>query len=165
MPEAAQIVLWVLAVAAVVIGLVGIVAPVLPGVPVVFLGLVLGAWAGDFQRVSWLGLGGGFVLMLASFVVDWAATVLGVQKLGASKLAVFGALVGGIVGGLFFNIVGVLIGPFIGAVIGELISARDIVQAGKVGLGTFLGMVIGAALKIGLVVGMLGFFTLDYFIS
>lgn len=161
MPEVAQIVLWVLAAAAVVIGVVGIVAPVLPGVPVVFLGLVLGAWAGDFQRVSWLGLGGGFVLMLVSFAVDWAATVLGVQKLGASKLAVFGALVGGIVG-LFFNVVGVLIGPFIGAVIGELISARDIVQAGKVGLGTFLGMVIGAALKIGLVVGMLGFFALDY---
>jgi hypothetical protein len=61
--------------------------------------------------------------------------------------------------------VGVLIGPFIGAVIGELISARNIVQAGKVGLGTFLGMVIGAALKIGLVVGMLGFFALDYFIN
>ena len=164
MPEVAQIVLWVLAAAAVVIGVIGIVAPVLPGVPVVFLGLVLGAWAGDFQRVSWLGLGGGFVLMLVSFAVDWAATVLGVQKLGASKLAVFGALVGGVVG-LFFNVVGVLIGPFIGAVIGELISARDIVQAGKVGLGTFLGMVIGAALKIGLVVGMLGFFALDYFLN
>ena len=163
MPEIAQIVLWVLAAAAVVIGVIGIVAPVLPGVPVVFLGLVLGAWAGDFQRVSWLGLGGGFVLMLVSFAVDWAATVLGVQKLGASKLAVFGALVGGVVG-LFFNVVGVLIGPFIGAVIGELISARNVVQAGKVGLGTFLGMVIGAALKIGLVVAMLGFFALDYFI-
>lgn len=164
MSEVAQIVLWILAAAAVVIGVVGIVAPVLPGVPVVFLGLVLGAWAGDFQRVGWLGLGGGFILMLASFAVDWAATVLGVQKLGASKLAIFGALVGGIVG-LFFNVVGVLIGPFIGAVIGELISARDIVQAGKVGLGTFLGMVIGAALKIGLVVGMLGFFALDYFVG
>ncbi len=163
MLEAAQILLWVLAAAAVVIGIVGIVAPVLPGVPVVFLGLVLGAWAGDFQRVSWLGLGGGFLLLLLSFGVDWAATMLGVKKLGASKLAVFGAFVGGIVG-LFFNVVGVLIGPFIGAVIGELISARDIVQAGKVGLGTFLGMVIGAALKIGLVVGMLGFFALDYFI-
>jgi uncharacterized protein len=163
MPEAAQIVLWVLAAAAVVIGVIGIVAPVLPGVPVVFLGLVLGAWAGDFQRVSWLGLGGGLVLMLLSFAVDWAATVLGVQKLGASKLAVIGALVGGLVG-LFFGVAGVLIGPFIGAVIGELISARDIVQAGKVGLGTFLGMVIGAALKIGLVVGMLGFFALDYFV-
>jgi uncharacterized protein YqgC (DUF456 family) len=101
--------------------------------------------------------------MLLSFVVDWAATVLGVQKLGASKLAVIGALVGGLVG-LFFGVAGVLIGPFVGAVIGELISARDLVQAGKVGLGTFLGMVIGAALKIGLVVGMLGFFALDYFI-
>jgi uncharacterized protein YqgC (DUF456 family) len=163
MSEAAQIALWVLAAAAVVIGVIGIVAPVLPGVPIVFVGLVLGAWAGDFQRVSWLGLGGGLVLMLLSFVVDWAATVLGVQKLGASKLAVIGALVGGLVG-IFFGIAGVLIGPFIGAVIGELISARDLVQAGKVGLGTFLGMVIGAALKIGLVVGMLGFFALDYFI-
>ena len=136
MPEAAQIALWVLAAAAVVIGVIGIVAPVLPGVPIVFLGLVLGAWAGDFQRVSWLGLGGGVVLMLASFAVDWAATVLGVQKLGASKLAVIGALVGGIVG-LFFNVVGVLIGPFIGAVIGELISARNLVQAGRSGWAHF----------------------------
>ncbi len=163
MSEAAQIVLWMLAAVAVVVGIIGIVAPVLPGVPVVFVGLVLGAWAGNFQRVGILGLGGALVLMLLSFAVDWAATVLGVQKLGASRLAVFGALLGGFIG-LFFNVIGVLIGPFIGAVIGELISKRDIVQAGKVGLGTFLGMVIGAALKIGLVVGMLGFFALDYFI-
>lgn len=164
MPEVARILLWTLAAACVVVGLIGIVAPVLPGVPVVFVGLVLGAWAGDFQQVGVLGLGGAAMLVAVSFGVDWAATVLGVKRLGASRLSVIGAVLGGVIG-LFFNIAGVLLGPFLGAVIGELISARDLVQAGKVGLGAFLGMVIGAALKIALVVGMLSFFALDYAIG
>ena len=40
--------LWLLAAALVVGGLAGSVLPALPGVPLVFAGLVVGAWADDF---------------------------------------------------------------------------------------------------------------------
>jgi len=156
-----SILLWIGALICVVLGVVGILLPALPGVPLVFGGMVLGAWADSFQRVGAFGLIVGAVLMIVSFVVDWLAGVLGVQKLGASKLAMLGSFLGGIVG-LFFNVPGILLGPFIGAVIGEYLSVRNLRQAGKVGLGTFLGMVIGAALKIALIVAMLGVFVLDY---
>ena len=43
------ILLWILAGALVVVGLAGTILPALPGVPLVFIGLLIAAWIGDFQ--------------------------------------------------------------------------------------------------------------------
>ncbi|HEX9207980.1 MAG TPA: DUF456 domain-containing protein, partial [Steroidobacteraceae bacterium] len=83
--------LWILAVVLVLVGLAGAVLPALPGVPLVFAGLVVGAWADDFQRVGWLTLTFLGLLTLASFVVDFTATALGARRVGATKLAIVGA--------------------------------------------------------------------------
>ena len=40
----------------VVVGVVGAVLPGLPGVPLVYAGLLVAAWADDFQRVGWVVL-------------------------------------------------------------------------------------------------------------
>lgn len=45
--------------------------------------------------------------------------------------------------------------PFIGAAAGELIDRRNMLQAGKAGLGTLLGLVVGTAFKIGCAVSIL----------
>ena len=46
------ILIWVLAGALVVIGLAGTILPALPGVPLVYFGLLIAAWIGDFQRIG-----------------------------------------------------------------------------------------------------------------
>jgi uncharacterized protein len=155
--------LWVLAVILVLVGIVGTVLPALPGAPLVFLGLLCAAWADGFQKVGWFTLSILAILMVLTFVVDFLASRWGAKRVGASWLALAGAFVGTIVG-LFFNIPGLIFGPFLGAVAGEWLSVRNLRQAGKVGLGTWLGMILGIAAKLALVFAMVGIFALAYVI-
>ena len=156
-------ILYLLAGVLVVVGIAGIVLPALPGVPLVFAGLLAAAWADDFTRIGWptlLILG---VLTVISLVVDVLSTTLGAQRLGASRLALLGSVVG-TVAGLFFMPWGLFIGPFAGALIGEYLHGRGLGKATKVGFGTWLGIVLGVALKLGLAVAMLGVFAIAWFV-
>ena len=78
-----------------------------------------------------------------------------------AKLAVRGALIGSIIG-MFFSLPGLVLGPLIGAAAGELISCRNMIQAGKAGLGTLLGLVVGTAFKIGCAVSILFILLVKY---
>lgn len=154
--------MYVLGAILVLIGLAGIVLPALPGLPLVFAGMVLAAWAEHFTRIGIGTLVALGVLTLLSVAVDFWAAALGAKRVGASRLAIAGAIIG-TVAGLFFGIVGVFIGPFCGAVAGELMHGRRldpaaIGQATKVGVGTWLGIVFGIALKLTLALAMLALF-------
>jgi len=153
--------LLALAVIVIVIGMAGTVVPLIPGIPMVFGGLLLAAWAEGFLRVGAWPLVAIGVLAALSLGIDLIATLLGAKKVGASPQALVGATIGGIVG-IFLGIPGLLLGPFIGAVAGEFYARRHLGQAGKVGLGTWLGLIFGAIAKI--VVGflMIGIFIAAY---
>ena len=156
-------VLMLLAVALVVVGVIGTVLPALPGAPLVFLGLLLAAWADHFQKVGWFTLLVLAILTILTFVVDFMAASFGAKRVGASWLALAGAAVGMIVG-LFFNIPGLILGPFLGAVLGEYLARRNWAQARRVGFGTWLGMLLGIAGKLALIFTMVGIFVLAYLI-
>ena len=145
----------------VVIGIIGTVMPALPGAPVVFVGLLIAAWAEGFQKVGWLTLSVLAVLTLLSFVVEFFASSLGAKRVGASWAALFCAAVGAIVG-LFFGLPGFILGPFVGAVAGEYAARRNWRQASRVGLGTWIGMLLGIAGKLTLVFTMVGIFLTAY---
>jgi hypothetical protein len=102
------IILWSLAALLVVAGFIGVIAPVLPGAPLVFIGLVLAAWAENFQYVGMWTLIIIAVLLGLTYVVDAIASALGVKKVGASKQAMWGAVIGTTVG-VFFGIPGILL--------------------------------------------------------
>jgi len=148
----------------VVIGIAGLVLPVLPGILLVFAGLFVAAWADGFARVGPLGLTIIGVLALLSLGVDFLASLLGAKRLGASRLALAGAAIGAVVG-IFFGIVGVFIGPFVGAVAGEYLARGRLVQAGKVGLGTWIGLILGAIAKVVIAFLMIGTFLAFYLLS
>jgi uncharacterized protein YqgC (DUF456 family) len=156
-----ELLLWVLAAVCVVAGVAGIVLPALPGPPLVWLGLLFAAWAGDFTRVS--GWTVGFLAVLAALTlpIDLLASAAGAKRVGASGWAIAGAALGTVVG-LFFGFVGIVLGPFVGAVAGELIVRRDWKKAGEVGVGTSLGLLLGMAAKVAVVFVMLGVFALAY---
>ncbi len=160
MPDAA---LWLLALLLVLAGIAGAILPAVPGAPLVFGGLLLGAFIDDFARVGWFPLVVIGFLMVLTFAVDVAATALGAKKAGASPLALVGAAVG-TVAGLFFGFVGVLVGPFVGAALGEYLARRDLRQAGRAGLGTWLGIVLGSAAKIALLLAMVGVFAVAWLV-
>lgn len=143
--------------------MIGTVAPAIPGTPLVFGGLLLGAWADGFEKVGWLPLVILGLLTVLSTVIDFLATAHGARRVGASWLAVAGGMVG-MLAGFVFSLPGFILGPFVGAFLGELIARRDWRRAGKVGLGTWLGMVLGAAAKLALVFTMIGIFAAAYYL-
>ncbi len=141
------------------LGLVGLALPVMPGAPMLFVGLVLIAWAEDFAFVGTGTLVILAVLALLTYAVDLIAGAFGVRRFGASARAMVGATVGAVVG-LFFGFVGIVIGPFIGAGIGELSTGQSLHAAGKAGIGATIGLVIGVAAKLTLAFAMVGIFSL-----
>ena len=155
------LVLWILAVGLVLIGIVGTVVPGLPGAILVLAGLVLAAWVDGFTRVGLGTLAGLAALTLATYGLDFVATAVGARRFGTSWWGVLGALAGALVG-LFLGFVGLLVGPFLGAFVAELIARRDLRQAGRAGLGAWLGLLLGTAGRLGLVLAMVGIFVVAY---
>ena len=155
-------ILYLLAVIFVLVGIAGIILPALPGIPLVFIGLLLAAWADGFAHVGWVALVVLGVMTALSFLIDFLATVYGAQRVGASKLALWGSVIGAIAG-IFFMPIGLFVGPFAGAWIGEYWQTRKTGQATRVGIGTWLGIVFGTATKVALGMCMLGVFAIAWF--
>ncbi|MEO0971612.1 MAG: DUF456 domain-containing protein [Pseudomonadota bacterium] len=141
------------------VGLVGVVLPLLPGSPLVLAGLVLIAWAEGFAHVGPSVLGVLVGLTLLTFVVDQVASLLGAVRSGASRLGLAGAAVGAVVG-VFFLPIGLLLGPFCGAVVGELLTQRDALRAGRVGMGAVVGVLLGTLGNLAINVAMIAIFLL-----
>jgi uncharacterized protein YqgC (DUF456 family) len=152
----------IVAVLLVVIGVAGTILPMLPGVPLVFAGLLLAAWSGDFAKVSILTMVIIGVIAVLAWVVDFVASMVTAKKAGASKYALWGAGIGALLG-IFGGIPGLIIGPAIGAIIGELIAHKDSTRATTVGLAAGLGFVLALAIKIMLVLIMLAVFAYAYY--
>jgi len=104
-----------------------------------------------------LGLAGTVLPVLPGTLLVWAGIVLGAQKAGASKLALLGAAVGTVVG-LFMGLVGVLFMPLVGAAVGEYVARKDEARAVKVGLATWVGIMLGLLAKVVLAFIMVGVF-------
>lgn len=154
---------WIVAVVLVLIGFAGTILPAIPGVPLVFLGLILGAAADDFERVGWPTLLVLALLTLAAIAVDLAAGALGAKRMGASPWALVGAAIGSLIG-LVFGLPGLVLGPFLGAALGEWIARRDLRRAGKIGLATWAGMLAAAVAKIAICFAMVGLFALAWWL-
>lgn len=160
---------WLLSGGMVAVGLAGTVLPALPGTALVLAGLVLGAWIDDFSRVGGVALAVIGVLAALAWATDFVAAALGAKKAGASRWALVGAGVG-TVAGVFTGLVGLLFMPLLGAVAGEAYAQRQRLGAGgtkrdaagrhaaKVGVATWVGLLVGTAVKLALVAGMIGVF-------
>jgi uncharacterized protein len=142
-----DIALDILGVALILLGLVGAVFPALPGIPFIFGGIWLIAWADRYRHLGrwWLisiAVVGGIGLAL-----DLISAALGAKRVGASRQAILGAAIGTIVG-IFFGIIGLFVGPFLGALVGELASGSSVTRSAHVGVGTWIGLLCGALVKV-----------------
>jgi uncharacterized protein YqgC (DUF456 family) len=154
--------LWLLGALLVVTGLAGLVVPALPGTALIFIGLVIAAWADGFSRVGFGPLFLIAVLAVLSYVAEFGAAALGARRVGASRRAIAGAILGTFLG-LPLGLVGVILGPLIGALVGEWTVERDLWRAGKVGIASWIGFVLGTAAKVALGVAMVAVFLLALF--
>jgi uncharacterized protein YqgC (DUF456 family) len=154
-----DIALYVLAALLIVGGLAGAVLPVLPGIPMIYGGIWLAAAVDHYRHLGlwWLLIIG--ALGAIGVLVDFAASAFGAKRVGASKLALWGATLGTVVG-MFFGIPGLLFGPFLGAIAGELASGTSVLRSAHVGIGTWVGLLFGTLLKLVISLVMVGLFGL-----
>ena len=104
-------------------GLAGSILPGLPGTPLVMLAAIgHKLYFGPTGAAWWVlvTLGG---LTAISVLVDYAASIYGAKRLGATWRGAAGAIVGALIG-LFFSLPGILLGPFVGAMLFELAGGR-----------------------------------------
>ena len=58
----------------------------------------------------------------------------------------------------WWALVGLVFMPLVGAAVGEFIAHRDALRAGKVGVATWLGLLVATAIKIAVAFTMIGVF-------
>jgi len=149
--------LWVAAIGLIVLGVVGTVLPALPGPILIFGGVALAAWIDHFTRIpGWVVAVVGALTALAG-IVDYAAAAMGAKRAGASRLAIVGAGIGTLAG-VLSGVWGLLFMPLVGAAVGQFISQRDLLRAGKVGVATWIGLLVGAAVKLAIAFTMVAIF-------
>lgn len=158
-----EILLWTLAVGFMAIGLAGTVVPILPGLPMIFAGAWIAAWIGSYEQIGVASLVILGILTVIGLAVDALAQALGAKKAGATKLGVIGSMIGTFVG-IFTGLWGLLFMPLAGAAIGEFIDHQDAIKSGKVGIATWVGMMVGTVIKLGIAFTMVGIVVAAWFI-
>ena len=153
-----MIVLVILGLLVALIGLAGCILPVVPGPPLSFLALILISIAKHWHAFSpqFLYIMAGLTILVT--VLDYVVPAAGARKYGASKLGVWGSIIGMFVGLLFFPPWGMIFGAFLGALVGELIVGKEGKQALRAGWGVFVGNMIGVGLKLALSFVMLFYY-------
>jgi uncharacterized protein YqgC (DUF456 family) len=141
-----NVLLLLLGIAVIVFGVVSLVAPVLPGVAIIYVGVLIVAWADNFTRIGPVMLVVMLGLTLFAMVADNLAALFGARRAGASAWGVFGAGVGALAG-LVFGLPGVVLGPAVGALAFEYFRNPDAKRALRAGAGGFLGFVLGVVAK------------------
>ena len=130
------------------IGLVGCILPGIPGPPLSFLALIILCYAKNWEPFSstFLIIMAGVTILMT--MLDYVVLAAGAKKYGASKLSVWGSILGMLLGLFFFPPWGMLIGAFAGALAGELVVGKGGKKALRAGWGVFLGNMIGIVLKL-----------------
>jgi uncharacterized protein YqgC (DUF456 family) len=129
MTESASVALQALGYALVVLGLIGAVLPVLPGPILIWLGVLVWAWADGFVEVNWWTLGILGLLAALAWASDLFFTASLSRRAGVSWRAIAGALVCGLLGGIVLSgvpVLGTLFGALLGALAGMLVIERFI---------------------------------------
>ena len=85
--------------------------------------------------------------VLATFL-DYVVPAIGAKKYGASKLGIWGSIIGMIFGLFIFPPWGVLVGAIIGALAGELAGGKRGKKALRASWGVFVGNIMGVGLKL-----------------
>jgi uncharacterized protein len=155
--------LWLAAIALIAVGFMATIVPSLPGVLLIYAGMWLAAWIDDFTRMGWPTLTILAVLTALALMADLTASAMGAKRVGASRLALIGSVIGGLAG-IPFGLVGLVAGPFLGALAGELIARGRLLAAARVGFGTWIGLAFGTLIKLALAVSMLGVFAVSYWL-
>lgn len=139
--------LSILAIILLLVGIVGAILPILPGPIISFLGLLslyFTSYSPFNERFMLIWL----ILTVVVTGLDQVIPILGTKKMGGTQYGIRGSIVGLILGIFLFPPIGLIVGPFLGALVGELIGGKDMNQALRAGIGSFIGFLSGTFIKL-----------------
>ena len=130
------------------VGLVGCILPVVPGPPLSFVALIILSYAKNWEPFSptFLMIMAGLTIIVT--ILDYVVPASGAKKYGASKLGVWGSLIGMPMGFFLFPPWGILIGGIVGALAGEFVAGKKRGKAIRAGWGIFVGYMVSTGLKL-----------------
>ncbi len=140
------------------IGIIGVIVPALPGIVLNYIALILlytvkGEAEFSLRMLIVFGILTGLVVLL-----DYILPLLGARKYGASRMGIWGAVIGMVIGIVFFPPFGIIFGLLMGAFLGELIAGKEQSQALRAGFATFLGSLTSMVVKLLLAIVMTVYF-------
>lgn len=142
------IIYWSIIAVLFIVAFVGLVYPVIPSVLFIAAGFILYGVFFSFEPFGFLFWSVQIVLIIALFIADYLANLVGVKKFGGSKAGIWGSTIGLLVGPFAIPVAGIIIGPFIGAVLAELLfQKKSISEAVRIGFGSLVGFFSGAVTK------------------
>jgi uncharacterized protein YqgC (DUF456 family) len=137
-----------LAVAFIFVGIIGVIVPILPGMFLVWLTVLVYAWRTGFEIIGWPTLVIITIIALVAGTSQIWLPLVGAQKQGAAKRALFLGIVGAIIGTFIMPLVGTVIGYALGVFLGEYVKVRDLNLAFRASLGGIAGWGISTVVEI-----------------
>ena len=87
-------------------------------------------------------------LTIVVSILDYVVPASGAKKYGASKLGMWGSIIGMSLGLFFFPPWGILMGGIVGALVGELVAGKEAGKAFRASWGIFVGYMVSTGLKL-----------------
>ena len=152
-----EVLLIILSFSLILLGAIGVIFPFLPGVVLGWPGILSFGFVNNsfFIDAKMISIFLGFTLL--TLILDLAVPAIGAKKYDASRYGIAGSFLGLLFGVSLFGPFGIVIGPFVGALAGEMIKGRDPEEAMQSAKGTLIGFLAGSAIKLSLILVMLGF--------
>lgn len=147
------------------VAIAGVFLPGLPGPPLAFGSLILvlynplAASRMADSNYMWLIIFG--IITLIITIIDYYLPIWGTKKFGGTSAGAKGSVVGlilGIFASPFSLATSLVIGPLVGAIAGELVAGESKSTAFKSGLGSFLGFLVGAIMKVIVILAITAYF-------
>ncbi|NIO05411.1 MAG: DUF456 family protein [Proteobacteria bacterium] len=145
------------------IGLAGCILPAVPGPPLSFTALIILSFARGWEPFSLSFLIVMGILTACVTLLDYVVPAAGAKRYGASRLSVWGSIIGMLIGLLFFPPWGMIIGALLGVLTGELVVGRRGKEAFRASWGVVVGNLVAIGLKLALSGVMLFFYVKEMF--
>ena len=144
-------------------GFFGCFLPIIPGPSFSLLSLIIFSYAKYWEpfSITFLVVMTGLAVLVT--ILDYIVPLTGAKKYGASKIGIWGSIIGMFIGLFFFPPWGMILGAFIGALAGELVSGRKGKKALRVVWGIFIGNMINIGIKLTYASAVLFFYIKEMF--
>lgn len=137
-----------IAVAFILLGIAGIIIPVLPGMILVWLTVLVFAWAGDFAVLGYAPLVAITLIAALTGSAGLWLPLLGAQRSGAARRALLLGFLGAIAGTFIMPLVGTIIGYALGILLGEFLKHQDLQLALRASMGGVAGWGIATVVEL-----------------